>query len=300
MKKYCTLIALAIVVVTGSLIAMPSKASAAAVAMPSQASAAAVAMPSKASAAAVAMPSQTLAATGATQPVSTESTAAADTANTPITAANYNENRGPNLTSSVVLTFDDCPNSLAAYKSVVTYARKINVGLVIAPTGACYDKYMNSDHVDIAKLARQNGQYVINHSRTHPKLSGLTYSRILNQLRGNVVADYGRPPYGDIDSDVRKAYAAKKMRIWLWNVDTEDWTGKSRAQVVSHVTKHAQANNTVLMHMQWNGFSPTAISQMKSGLEKRGLHVCRAYRGLDNAGAVTVAPQFLRNNSLPC
>jgi peptidoglycan/xylan/chitin deacetylase (PgdA/CDA1 family) len=215
-------------------------------------------------------------------------------------AAAYNEYRGPNLTSRIVLTFDDCPSSLTAYKNVLKYAHDANVGLVLAPTGACYDTFLNRDRVDIAKLARQNGQYVINHSRTHANLTKLTYAQILSQLSGNVVADYGRPPYGAVDSETRKAYAAKKMRIWLWNVDTEDWKGKTRAQVVSYVTRNATANDTVLMHMQWNGFTPTAIAQMKAGIEERGLYLCRAYRGPDNAGAVTIAPQFLRNSSLPC
>ena len=219
---------------------------------------------------------------------------------TQIPDASYNEYRGPNLTSRIVLTFDDCPNSLTAFRQVVSYARHANIGLVIAPTGACYDRYKNSEGVDIAKLARANGQYVINHSRTHPQLPNLSYSQILSQLSGNVYADYGRPPYGAVNSTVRKAYAAKNMRIWRWNVDTEDWKGKSRSQVVNDVVRNATPNDTVLMHMQWNAFNPTAISQIKAGLEDRGLRLCRAYRGYDNAGAVAIAPQYLRNYALPC
>ena len=34
------------------------------------------------------------------------------------------------------------------------------------------------------------------------------------------------------------------------------------------------------MHMQWYGFSPDSIRQIKAGLGKRGLKLCRAYRGI--------------------
>ena len=38
---------------------------------------------------------------------------------------------------------------------------------------------------------------------------------------------------------------------------------------------HSRAGSTALMHMQWRGFSPSAIAQIKSGLAKKGLQVCR-------------------------
>jgi peptidoglycan/xylan/chitin deacetylase (PgdA/CDA1 family) len=95
------------------------------------------------------------------------------------------------------------------------------------------------------------------------------------------VTSYGRPPYGAVNERVRNAFASKSMRIWLWNVDTNDWQGKTRSQVVSHVVTYAKPGNTVLMHMQWNAFNTTALSSMKSGLAAKGIGVCR------NLGATT-------------
>ena len=51
------------------------------------------------------------------------------------------EARGPNHTSRVVLSYDDCPKTLTSFKKVVHYAKKKNIGLVIAPTGGCLVKY---------------------------------------------------------------------------------------------------------------------------------------------------------------
>jgi peptidoglycan hydrolase-like protein with peptidoglycan-binding domain len=187
----------------------------------------------------------------------------------------YSIYRGPNYTKKVILTYDDCPKSLTAMKTMVLAAQRSNVGLVLAPTGNC----IKSGRFDAA-YARAHGQYVINHSVSHPDLTTLSYASVLSQLSApGVVTNYGRPPFGAYNTTVKNAYAAKGMRMWLWNVDTRDWTGKSQASVVSYVIANSFAGSTDLMHMQWNGFTPTALASMKSGLAKRGLGVCRAYPG---------------------
>ncbi|NKX51680.1 hypothetical protein HER39_14130, partial [Arthrobacter deserti] len=77
----------------------------------------------------------------------------------PASAAGYNEERGPNYSRRVVLTFDDCPRTLAAFKEGVDYARKANIGLVIAPTGWCIRRYRDRYGVNLAQYARDRGQY---------------------------------------------------------------------------------------------------------------------------------------------
>ena len=204
----------------------------------------------------------------------------------PPVSTSYNQSRGPNYTSRVVLTYDDCPKSLSQMKSVVRSAASSNVGLVMFPTGNC----LKSGKFD-ANYARSYGHYVANHSVSHPDLTTLSYSSVRLQLRSpGVVTNYGRPPYGAINGTVRSAYSAEGMRIWTWNVDTRDWTGKSSSSVVSSALQ-ANRGDTVLMHMGWNAFNATAIRQIKSGLANRGISVCRPYSG--------TAPRNLPN-SLPC
>jgi peptidoglycan-N-acetylglucosamine deacetylase len=190
-------------------------------------------------------------------------------------AARYSTLRGPNTSSRVVLSFDDCPRSRAAFRRVVRSAERQNIALVFFPTGRC----LQSGRFSVG-YARRHGHYVFNHSVSHPNLTGLSPAAIRRQLSApGVVTNYGRPPYGAVNAKVRAAYRAKGMRIWLWNVDTNDWRGRSRSALVRYVVRNTDAGQTVLMHMQWNGFSGQALRAMRSGLAKRGIKVCRNYPG---------------------
>ena len=193
---------------------------------------------------------------------------------------NYSIYSGPNTSSRVILSYDDCPKSYSAFQSAVLGAESLGIALVLAPTGNCISAGRFS-----ASYARSHGHYVINHSISHPDLADLSYSSVRYQLGSpGVVTTYGRPPYGSYDFTVRNAYASKSMRMWLWDVDSSDWTGKTQSQVVSYVVNNSHSNDTVLMHMGWNAFNKSAMSAMKSGLASRGLGVCR------NPGVTT--PQY--------
>jgi len=213
---------------------------------------------------------------------------------------NDNGDKGPNKTSRVVLTYDDCPKTLDAYKAVLNYASSKNIGLVIAPTGDCIASFEDRYGVNIATLARAKGQWVINHSATHPHLAPLSCEAAARQLRlTGVSTNYGRPPYGEVDGSVECAYASAGMNIWTWDVSTQDWEHGNKALTISRAVSRAKAGSTVLMHMQMQPFTPDTIRQIKEGLSKRGLSLCRAYRGMDNAGAIRSTPRYLPD-SLPC
>jgi peptidoglycan hydrolase-like protein with peptidoglycan-binding domain len=197
----------------------------------------------------------------------------------------YSRTRGPNRTSRVVLSFDDCPPSYSSFQSAVLGAERLGVALVLFPTGSCLATGRFSP-----SYARSHGHYVFNHSVSHPDLTRLSYSNVLAQLGSpGIVTTFGRPPYGAYNNTVLNAYAAKAMRVWTWTVDTRDWTGKTQSAVVSSAVANSSAGGTVLMHMGWRAFNTTAISQIKSGLAGRGLGVCR------NIGPTSVAPR-----TVPC
>jgi len=195
------------------------------------------------------------------------------------TGRSYDRGRGPNETTRVVLTFDDCPRTAAAFRAMARAAASADIGLVFAPTGDCLQKY-RAQGVDLAAFARSSGQYVINHTVSHPDLTTISYATVLTQLSApGVVTNVGRPPGGATDATVAMAYTAKGMRQWTWTIDTRDWTGKTSAQVVSYVVASTRAGSTVLMHMGWNAFTPTALNQIRTGLADRGLRLCTAHHG---------------------
>ena len=197
----------------------------------------------------------------------------------------YSLYSGPNTGSRVILSFDDCPSSLSAFNAAIAGARDLGIALVLSPTGDC----LSTGRFSVAG-ARANGHYVINHSISHPDFTALSLSSIVSQLGSpGVATSYGRPPYGAYNETVRNAYATKGMRLWLWNVDTRDWTGLSSSQVVSYVIANARPGDTVLMHMGWNAFNKTSLSQIKSGLGALGLGVCRNSYGTTPSAPRTLA-----------
>jgi len=206
---------------------------------------------------------------------------------------------GPNRTSRVVLTFDDCPRTMSEYRSAIDYAASANIGLVLAPTGDCLSSYKSRYGVDLASLARAKGQWVINHSVSHPDLRPLSCQQVGAQQSGSGVhTNFGRPPYGAVDASVRCGYDSRGMAMWIWTRDTEDWEVKSKSITISRASA-ASPGDTVLMHMQWYGFSPDSLRQIKANLANRGIGVCRAYRGSDSAGSILTTSVKLPS-SLPC
>jgi len=192
----------------------------------------------------------------------------------------YNKYRGPNYTNRVLLSFDDCPKSLARLRSVLTWLTKNNVGVMMFPTGNCIRSFASRYRVNITLLMRAHGQYVGNHSISHSHLTHLSRKGVLRQLGApGVVTNYGRPPYGAVSPTVNSAYAAKGMREVLWTVDSRDWTGKSAGRVGRDVIAKSKPRSMVLMHMQWRGFYPATLAQIRSGLTRKGLTLCHRYPG---------------------
>ncbi len=207
----------------------------------------------------------------------------------------YNMFRGPNTTKRVALTYDDCPRTIAQFKTAITYAVAHDIGLAIFPTGDCVKSYRHRGF-DLVTYARQRGVWVGNHSMSHPALTTLSSASVKRQIGGVVKASVGRPPYGAINTRVKKVYASLGMQPWLWNVDTNDWKGKSQSQIVTWVIKHARPSSTVLMHMQWHAFNPSAMRQIKQGLAARHLSLCRVWRGEDHVGALEVTSAVFPKN----
>ncbi|GAA4900842.1 hypothetical protein GCM10025789_19270 [Tessaracoccus lubricantis] len=196
----------------------------------------------------------------------------------------YNINRGPNPTDRVTLTFDDCPVSLSAFKTTVNAATDLGIALVLFPTGNC----ITAGRFDAA-YARSKGHYVFNHSISHPDLTSLPYSEVVRELGApGVVTTYGRPPGGQYDTDtVKRAYAAVGMRIWLWNLDTFDYRGRTSQELITRVVTYARPGDSVLMHMKWNAFNGPTLKAMRDGLKARGIGVCV------NRGPVSAKPAGL-------
>lgn len=187
-------------------------------------------------------------------------------------SAPYSITTGPNTTKRVVLSYDDCPKSLASFKATLLSAEQQGIALVLFPIGTC----VKAGQFDV-DFARAHGHYVFNHSAFHRKFGTLSPSQLDEELGPKgVQTAWGRSPYGQLSPEIRAAYARAGMRIWLWSVDTLDWShNPAQAVVVQRAVAGAGPSGTILMHMQHNAFNPDAIAQIKAGLAAKGLEVCR-------------------------
>lgn len=189
---------------------------------------------------------------------------------------------------SVILSFDDCPKSYSSFKATVDKGQAIHVTLLFAVTGQCL-----AGNTFSASYARAHGHMVIGHSISHPDLTTLSNAGIAAQIDPvSKASGVMRAPYGAIDSRVVSILKAHGIRVWLWTVDTNDWRGLSSVDIVRYVLANAKGNDVVLMHMQWNGFTPTALVPMVAGLRAQGKTVCGAY-------AKGTAPTWVPT-TLPC
>lgn len=189
---------------------------------------------------------------------------------------------GPNTTDRIVLTYDDCPHSMKAFKDTVLGAEALGVRFVVFTLGTC----VKSGSIDV-DFARQHGMFVYGHSFNHPSFSASSDAKIRAQLKPpSVQGAWMRPPYGAATPRVERVVNEAGMKLWQWNLDTQDWTKLSRDQVVYSVVTESQPGDTVLMHLGWNGFSAEAIRAMKDGLATRGLELCR------NTGPVAADSEF--------
>ena len=194
----------------------------------------------------------------------------------------YSIHSGPNTSSRVVLSFDDCPKSYSAFQSAVLGAQSLGIALVLAPTGNCISTGRFS-----SSYARSHGHYVINHSISHPDLTTLSYSSALYQLGSpGVVTSYGRPPYGAYDYTVRNAYARRPCGCGCGT--STRVTGRARPRARSSATSSPTRTPTTRCSCTCSGTPSTSppSPSMKSGLAAKGLGVCR------NPGTTT--PQYFR------
>ena len=77
-----------------------------------------------------------------------------------------------------------------------------------------------------------------------------------------------RPPYGDYNAKTLRLAQRRRMAVWLWSVDTEDWkaAGSGSAYWVNRIVRLAEreggalANPVVLMHNAPAGDPATALA----------------------------------------
>jgi peptidoglycan/xylan/chitin deacetylase (PgdA/CDA1 family) len=176
----------------------------------------------------------------------------------------------PGGAKTVALTFDDGPGKTTA--RILKILRRYHV------TASFFNIGQNmAARPRLVRRESRQGFLLGNHTWNHPDMAELSRSqqaaemdRVISEQRkliGTVPCVF-RPPYGDYDTTTLRLAQRRRMAVWLWSVDTEDWKadGSSAAYWVSRIVRLAEqegdalANPVVLMHNSPAGNPATALA----------------------------------------
>jgi len=183
----------------------------------------------------------------------------------------YSRNTSSNI---IALTFDDC-TSVSSFTSIVNTLKANNVKATFFQVGE-----FASTVAAPLKTAFNNGNEIGNHSYSHPYLTTLSYTGILNEITSADAAIKSvtgqlptlfRPPYFDYTSTVLQAAGdAGYSNTIICSIDPRDWDGKAASEVTSYVLNNAAPGAIVLLHVSSTSNTPAALQDIINGLKAKG------------------------------
>ncbi|MDQ0418111.1 peptidoglycan/xylan/chitin deacetylase (PgdA/CDA1 family) [Croceifilum oryzae] len=183
---------------------------------------------------------------------------------------------GPYNKNAIALTFDDGPDQVYTPK-VLDILKKYRVKATFFLVGNNVEKYPQ-----VVKRIAQEGHQIGNHSYDHANLKKLPdkayheqiekTGRLIRNLVGYTPKAF-RPPYGSLSEKQVKWASDKKYLVTQWNVDTLDWKGLSKEEVLSRALDSTTPGAIILQHsmypMKLQG-SVEALDQMIPILKSNG------------------------------
>lgn len=182
----------------------------------------------------------------------------------------------------IAFTFDDGPSQyttriLNAFESVGGLATFCMVGNRIG------------EYESIAKQVADGGHEIAIHTWDHSSLTKLSNSQIDSNLTKciNKIKDVTgytptmlRPPYGNVDSDVKAVAGSLGLIVINWSIDTEDWKSRNAKSVYKEIMENACSGAIVLCHDLYES-TATAIEYAIPALEKEGYAFVTVHELLD-------------------
>ena len=150
-------------------------------------------------------------------------------------------------TKQVAFTFDDGPGEFT--EELLDILAEYNVKATFFLIGQEIPNYP-----DAVKRMNEMGCEIGNHSYDHKDFTTLKPEEIASKIQSvndlitsltGQEATLLRPPYGNINDDVR---AVSKLPMVLWSVDTLDWKTQNTDSIVEETMNNIQDGSVVLMH----------------------------------------------------
>ncbi|HEX3046457.1 MAG TPA: polysaccharide deacetylase family protein [Bacillota bacterium] len=156
----------------------------------------------------------------------------------------------PNI-KTLALTFDDGPDSQFTPK-ILDVLKKYNVKATFFVVGSQIEKYP-----EIFKRIIREGHAIGSHSYQHLNICRLSAAKIKFQLNknqeliqnnGGSALVYYRPPYGALDPTSIELISKNGYKIVLWTIDSLDWRGFKKQQVLANVVPKLKNGYIILQH----------------------------------------------------
>lgn len=181
--------------------------------------------------------------------------------------------KAPIAQKYVAMTFDDGPHPTLT-PALLDMLKKRRIRATFYLIGRNVVRYP-----DIVRRMVAEGHEIGNHTWSHPALSSLGKTSVLDQLDRTSEAIYKvvrrapvtmRPPYGALSGNQRKMiHAEREMPTILWSVDPEDWRRPGASEVANRIVGRSHSGAIILSHDIHRGTvqaMPTALD----GLSARG------------------------------
>ncbi|GIP42613.1 polysaccharide deacetylase [Paenibacillus sp. J45TS6] len=157
---------------------------------------------------------------------------------------------GPNV-KRIALTFDDVPDPRFT-PQILDVLKEYGVKATFFVNG---QRVLN--HPELAKRIHDEGHVIGNHSFTHPDFNKISMSAFISEIKKTeqailpitgYIPKIIRPPYGEITEEQLIWAAEHKYRIVNWNVDSLDWKGLNKEQVLTNILSGTRPGAIVLQH----------------------------------------------------
>ena len=169
----------------------------------------------------------------------------------------------------IAFTFDDGPSYIGTNK-LLDNLDKYNARVTFFVLGSRVENYK-----DTLTKAYKMGNTIGNHTYSHSNLLKLDNYSVMDEIKKtnetikNITGSetiYLRPPYGNINSDIKNI---SNMYTTLWDLDTEDWKNKDKDRIADYIVSNAHDGSIVLLHDLYETSVDGALLAMER-LEKEG------------------------------
>lgn len=156
-----------------------------------------------------------------------------------------------------------------------------------------------SAHPGAVRRMAAEGHHVINHTYSHPSLTGVSASPALTDptgrayelaaadltlapLIGHTTKPFWRPPYGDIDDSVlADVGAAGYPWTVMWTIDSLGWNGLPADQIVTRVLDRVEPGAILMFHVGSASQDVAALGTIIDSLRAEGYSFTTVAAALD-------------------